>query len=260
MNYKTIKLNIINNTAYILLNRPKRLNSFNIELCNELYDILKELRENSDVKVVVIKGAGMAFCGGGDVKEMHLADNKPKFLLELTQAIHKCVIEIRQMEKPVIAAVNGAAFGAGLSLVMACDIVIAVKEAKLSMAFINIGLAPGCGTYFATRLFGYQRACELVLTAKTFTASEALNMGLVNRLADSDELDDIITEYTSRFNQLPPLAIGKAKMLLNKSYENTLIDHLKLESITASNSAESEDFKEGVKAFVEKRKACFKGK
>jgi 2-(1,2-epoxy-1,2-dihydrophenyl)acetyl-CoA isomerase len=164
------------------------------------------------------------------------------------------------MEKPVIAAVNGAAFGAGLSLALACDIIIAVKDAKMSTAFIGIGLAPGCGTQFVTKLIGYQRACEYILTSKTFIAEEAYQLGMINKVVDADKLDAVVEDVVSAFRMLPPIAVGKAKMLINKSLDNDMISHLELESKTAAWSASTEDFTEGVTAFVEKRKPAFKGK
>ncbi len=260
MKYETLQISIKENIAYILLNRPERLNSFDIKLGEELYNALKEIHKKQEIRAVVLKGTGKGFCGGGDVKEMYDAEDKSKFLRDLTKAIHRCVIEMRTMEKPVIAAVNGAAFGAGLSLALACDIIIAVKNAKLGTAFIGIGLAPGCGTQFFTKLVGYQKACEYILTSKTFTAEEAQQLGIVNKLVDADKLDDAVEEFVSKFKKLPPIAVGKAKMLINKSLDNDMITHLELESLTASLSAASDDFNEGVTAFVEKRKPVFKGK
>jgi len=260
MVYKTLQINIKDNVAYILLNRPQRLNSFDIKLGEELYNVLKEINVKPEIRAVVLKGTGKGFCGGGDVKEMHDAKDKSKFLRDLTKAIHLCVIEMRTMEKPVIAAINGAAFGAGLSLALACDIIISVKDAKFGTAFIGIGLAPGCGTQFFTKLVGYQKACEYILTSKTFTAEEAHNLGIVNKVVDADRLDDAVDEFVSKFKKLAPIAVGKAKMLINKSLDNDMIAHLELESITASLSAASDDFNEGVTAFVEKRRPLFKGR
>jgi 2-(1,2-epoxy-1,2-dihydrophenyl)acetyl-CoA isomerase len=260
MKYKTLIFEHKNKIAYITLNKPNRLNSFDIKLGNELYDILKKSTKNNDIRAVVIKGSGKGFCGGGDIKEMHSAKNKTYFLRKLTKLIHKCVIEMRTMEKPVIAVVNGAAFGAGLSIALACDIIIASKDAKFGTAFIGIGLAPGCGTQFFTKLVGYQRACEYILTSKIFTAQKALELGIINTVTETEKLDEVVEEFSSKFRTLPPIAVGKAKMLINKSLENSMTDHLELESITASKTAGSLDFNEGVTAFIEKRKPIFIGK
>jgi 2-(1,2-epoxy-1,2-dihydrophenyl)acetyl-CoA isomerase len=260
MNYETLISEIKDNIAYIVLNRPDRLNSFDMKLGEELYKALQEISLKKDIRAIVLKGTGKGFCGGGDVKEMYAAEDKSRFLRQLTQAIHKCVIEMRTMEKPVIAAVNGHAFGAGLSLAIACDIIIAVKEAKFGTAFIGIGLAPGCGTQFFTKLVGYQKACEYILTSKTFTAEEALELGIINQLVESDKLDEEVDKFVNKFQKLAPIAVRKAKMLINKSLENDMISHLDLESKTAAFAAGTDDFKEGVTAFVEKRKPVFKGK
>jgi 2-(1,2-epoxy-1,2-dihydrophenyl)acetyl-CoA isomerase len=260
MKYETLKLKIKDNIAYINLNRPERLNSFDMQLGNELYHVLKDINNKEEIKAVILKGSGKGFCGGGDVKEMHRAKDKPKFLRDLTRGIHRCVIEMRNMEKPIIAAVNGYAFGAGLSLALACDIIIAVKEAKFGTAFIGIGLAPGCGTQFITKLIGYQKASEYILTSKTFSADHAYEIGIINKVVESDELDNTVEKFVDKFKILPPIAVGKAKMLINKSMENSMVTHLDLESKTASFSAGTQDFEEGVAAFVEKRKPVFKGK
>ena len=130
----------------------------------------------------------------------------------------------------------------------------------MSTAFIGIGLAPGCGTQFVTKTLGYQKACEYILTSKTFTAEEGHQLGLINKVVEADQLDAAIQEVISTFAGLPPIAVGKAKMLINKSLENDMISHLELESKTAAWSAGTQDFAEGVAAFVEKRKPQFKGK
>ncbi|HVQ01757.1 MAG TPA: enoyl-CoA hydratase-related protein [Candidatus Thermoplasmatota archaeon] len=259
MSYETLLCTTKNRIAYITLNRPDRLNSFDMKLGEELHTVLQQVAQDPEVRAVVLQGTGKGFCGGGDVKEMHAAKDKPSFLRELTRAIHRCVIEIRTMEKPVMAAVNGAAFGAGLSLALACDMIIAVKDAKMSTAFIGIGLAPGCGTQFFTQIVGYQRACEYIMTAKTFTAEEGFRVGIVNKVVEPNQLDEAVENLVASFRTLPPLAVGKAKMLINKSLKNDMIAHLELESKTAAWSAGTKDFQEGVAAFVEKRKPEFHG-
>ncbi len=260
MSYETLDLTKKDLIAYITLNRPERLNSFDMKLGEELADALQHVAKDQGVRAVVLQGTGKGFCGGGDVKEMHAAPDKSRFLRELTRAIHRCVLEIRGMEKPVVASVNGAAFGAGLSLALACDMIIAVKDAKMSTAFIGIGLAPGCGTQFFTSIVGYQRACEYILTSKTFTAEEGFKLGIFNKVVEPAQLPTAVEEAVAPFRTLPPIAVGKAKMLINKSLENDVVSHLELESRTAAWSAGTEDLKEGVAAFFEKRKPVFKGR
>jgi len=259
MSYTTLTQKTIDSICYIKLNRPERSNSFDMILGDELYDILRSVGNNSNIRAIILTGTGTTFCAGGDVKEMYTAPKKDQFLRDLTRKIHRCVIEIRSMEKPVIAGINGAAFGAGLSLALACDIIIAKEHAKLGTAFIGIGLAPGCGTQFFTDIVGYQKACEYILTAKTFTAAEAHQLGLINRIVKDHEFDEIIDQLANTFRTLPPIAVGKAKMLIQKSLTNDMITHLELESKTAAASASTTDFLEGITAFVEKRKPRFKG-
>jgi 2-(1,2-epoxy-1,2-dihydrophenyl)acetyl-CoA isomerase len=260
MSYQTIQTTVENKCLYITLCRPERLNSFDIKLGTELHQALSKVSKDDRINLVILTGIGKGFCGGGDVKEMYEAENKPQFLRDLTKIIHKCVLEIRNMEKPVIAVVNGAAFGAGFSLAIACDLIIATPKARFGTAFIGIGLAPGCGTQLLTNIIGYQKACEYILTSKVFDAKEAENLGIVNIVVSEEQIDSEIKTYVDRFEKLPSIAVGKAKMLINKSLDNNLTNHLELESITAAFTAGTEDFCEGVTAFVEKRKPNFKGK
>lgn len=260
MTYDTVTLNIDNACATITLNRPNRLNSFDMKLGEELYNALEKVSSDKTIKIVVLRGLGKGFCAGGDVKEMYKAKNKSQFLRDLTKSIHRCVLTMRSMEKPVIAAVNGAAFGAGFSLMLACDIIIADKKAKFGTAFIGIGLAPGCGTQLLTKIIGYQKACEYILTSKVFSAKKGYQLGIINKIVDSSDLDNEIKKYVDIFLNFPSVAVGKAKMLINKSLDNSMEQHLELESLTAAFTAGTDDFSEGVAAFVEKRKPRFKGR
>ncbi len=259
MTYETVTTETRDRCRYITLYRPERLNSFDLKLGTELHEVLHQSATDNHINLVVLQGTGHGFCGGGDVKEMFAAKDKPHFLRELTKIIHACVIEMRMMEKPVIASIDGAAFGAGFSLALAADLIVASKKATFSTAFIGIGLAPGCGTQLFTRLVGYQKACEYMFTSKVFSAIEAEHLGIVNKVVESNELNAQIEYYANIFRTFPTLAVGKAKMLINKSLDNSFIDHLELESITAAYTAGTKDFTEGVTAFVEKRKPHFKG-
>ncbi len=259
MDYGTVQVDTNNSIATITLNRPDCLNSFSLALGQDLYKVLQKVGADPHIHVVLIKGAGKAFCGGGDVKEMNAASNKSQYLRNLTKAIHQCILEIRQMEKPVIAVVHGVAMGAGLSFMIACDLIVAARGTRFNTAFITMGLAPGCGTYFISRLVGYHRACELVLLAREFSTDEALDLGIINYVAETDNLDSVVGKLVQRFLQLPLLAVGMAKTLLNESLCNDLTSHLEQESRMAALSAGTRDFREAVQAFVEKRPPCFTG-
>jgi 2-(1,2-epoxy-1,2-dihydrophenyl)acetyl-CoA isomerase len=256
---ENVLVTIENGAAYVKLNREDRRNALDLDTARELYEHMKRVAEDSSVRVVVLEAAGNVFCSGGDVREMCDAADRSIYLRDLSRVIHLAIIEMRNMRKPVLAVVNGYAGGAGLGLVMAADIAIASTSAKLNTAFLNIGAPPGCGTYFLPRIIGYKRACEYVFTSKTINAEEALELGFVNHVVASEELVGLRDEFVEKLRKAPTLAIGLAKELLHASSSNQFQTQLDMESRAISIAAKTDDFDEGVKAFVEKRKADFKG-
>lgn len=245
--------------ATVRLNREERRNALDLPTARELYEHMKAVSEADSVRVVVIEGAGHVFCSGGDVREMCDASDRSVYLRDLSRQIHFSIIEMRGMKKPVVAAVNGYAGGAGLGLVMAADIAVASSKAKFNTAFMNIGAPPGCGTYFLPRIVGYKKACELVFTSKTMNAEEALELGFVNRVVTHEELASARDELAAKLRDGPTFALGLAKELLHTSYSSQFQAQLDKESRAISIAAKTDDFEEGVKAFLEKRKADFKG-
>lgn len=260
MDFKSIKFERMGGKAIITLNTPDNMNALDARMSEELEDALLECEEDDDVKVVIITGAGKAFCAGGNVKAMADAPDPEKFLAELSGWIHKPVHRIYTMEKAVIAAVNGHAVGAGAALAMACDIRYASKKAKFNMGFMKIGLAPGCGTYFLPRLVGKAKAAELIFLSDTIDADTAEELGLINHAVEPDDLMPKVLEAAEIIEKGPTLAIGRAKTLLRLSERSQLEEHLAAEQHMISISGATDDFREGVTAFAEKREPKFVGK
>jgi 2-(1,2-epoxy-1,2-dihydrophenyl)acetyl-CoA isomerase len=191
---------------------------------------------------------------------MKEAQDPETFLRDLSRAIHRSVLQLRGMPKPTVAGVNGMAVGAGLGLVLACDISVAVEDAQLRAGFTGFGLAPGCGSWFYPGLMGYHRACEFVFLETPLTAAEARGWGMVNYSVPPGEYRAKLEEITGRLASGPTLAFGRAKELLNMSLHNTLESHLERESLCVCESGGTEDFREGITALNEKRKPSFRGK
>ncbi len=260
--YKTLKHIIEVNVCKITLNRPDQRNSLNLEMVQELNDALEECSENNDIKAIVISGEGDAFCSGGDLKTMRDSGDISYFLDKISKSFLQLLFKIRNLKKPVIAAVNGSAMGAGFGLVLACDIRIGVKDAKMSTGFINIGGSPAAGTtYFLPRMVGFAKTMELILLGDTFTAQEAKRMGIVNKIVENvEELNQESMKLAKRLSEGPSAAIAKAKMLLNQSLDTALVQQLEAETLNLVLSGKTEDLKEGLDAFIEKRKTEFKGR
>ena len=260
MEYKTLEVEQKGGIATIRLNRPERRNAFDDQVSGELDDIFGICEDDPEVKVIILTGSGKAFCAGGDVKEMANAEDPKEFLENLAAGIHRPIMRIWNMEKVVIAAINGAAVGAGCGLAMACDIRVASEDAEFNMGFMKIGLAPGCGTYFLPRLVGRAKASELIFLSETLDAVQAEKLGLVNKVVKHDDLMPEILKMAGRIEKGPTLAIGRAKTLLRLSERESLIDHFDAERHMISMSGETADYREGITAFLEKRKPKFEGK
>jgi 2-(1,2-epoxy-1,2-dihydrophenyl)acetyl-CoA isomerase len=241
----------------ITLNRPDVLNAFNVEMHRGLGAALKEAR-GSDIRAVVLTGAGRGFCVGQDLTEFREAPGD--IGNRLRAHYHPNVLAIRALEKPVIAAVNGAAAGAGLSFACACDLRIAADSAAFIPAFINIGLVPDSGgTYFVSRLLGPARAFEWLASGRKLTAAEAHAWGLVSEVVEQDALSARAAEVAARFAAMPTRGVGMTKRLLDHALNATLDEQLEREAQLQTAATQTADFREGVAAFLEKRPPQFRG-
>jgi len=249
--YETIKVEKLGRICIIRLNRPDKLNAINIKMVEELVDALNQIENDNEIRVVIITGEGRAFSAGADVKEM--VDTKLDFVIRKG---HLPLWErLRSFRKPIIAALNGITAGGGLELAMACDIIIAAESAMLGQPEINLGIMPGAGgTQRLTRTIGKYRAMELVLTGKLITAREAERFGLVTKVVPDNALLDEAIRLANEIASKPPLAIELAKEAVNKALETTLQQGLDIERRNFILTLTTEDAREGMNAFLEKRK------
>lgn len=261
MSNNSIALSIKDGVAYITLNRPEVFNSFNREMALELQDTLDTCNENEEVRAMVITGSGKAFCAGQDLKEVTTPELNPGFKKILEEHYNPIITRIRSIEKPIIAAVNGVAAGAGANIALSCDVVVANEHASFIQAFSKIGLVPdSAGTFFLPRLIGFQKASALMLLGDKVSAQEAERMGMVYKTVSSGDFNAEVENLAETMANMPTQALGFTKRLLNESMINNLEQQLDLESELQITSAQSEDYAEGVAAFIEKRKPIFKGK
>lgn len=255
----SILFEIKNNIAFITLNRPEKFNSFNREMALTLQQRLQEAGENKDVRCVYLTGAGKAFCAGQDLAEV-VDVNGPGMDKILDEHFNPIVTLIRNLQKPVVAAVNGVAAGAGANIALCCDVVVASASSSFIQAFSKIGLIPdSSGTFFLPRLIGFQKASALMMLGDKVNATDAEKMGMVYKVYDDELFSEASIKLASSLAALPTKALYFIKQALNNSLTQNLEQQLKTEDEFQQKAAATNDFKEGVQAFLKKRIPIFKG-
>jgi len=277
MAYKWLILEKDGAIATITLNRPDVGNAINIYLMNELDAVIRDMGRDSDIRALILTGAGKHFSTGIDLSMFKGSGKQaeepgegqdiqtlldPNDQTYGTGTLVATVFRIKDMNKPVIAAVNGAAVGASLGLALACDIIIASDKARFSMVFVKRGIVPDTGGSFTLpRIVGMHRACELTLTGDTIDAAEADRIGMVNKVVPHDDLMKTAKELAEKIAKNPPLAVGMAKTAMNKAMAETdILEHMKYEVKLQEKLLNTEDFMEAATAFLEKREPVFRGK
>jgi 2-(1,2-epoxy-1,2-dihydrophenyl)acetyl-CoA isomerase len=249
-----------NGVCTLTLNRPDVFNSFNRNMAFQLQQALDECSLDDSIRVVVLKGEGKAFSAGQDLKEA-VDPNGPNLKSIVAEHYNPIILKIRELEKPVIAAVNGVAAGAGANIALACDIVIAKKSASFIQAFSKIGLIPDSGgTFFLPRLIGMQKALGLMMTGDKVSAEEAERLNMIYKVVEDESFEQEIKVFSEQLATMPTRALGLTKRAVNLSLFNSLEDQLEIEERLQTEAGESDDFAEGVNAFLQKRAPLFKGK
>ena len=244
----------------ITLNRPEKYNSFVREMALSFQNTLANCESDDSIRCILITGAGKAFCAGQDLKEA-IDPQGPEIEQIVREHYNPIIKRIREIEKPVIAAVNGVAAGAGANLALACDIVTATQSAKFIQAFSKIGLIPDSGgTYFLPRLIGLPKATAFMMTGEPVSSEKAEALGMIYAVYEDAEFESKTLELARSIAAMPTKGLGYTKRLLNQSFNNSLEDQLDLEAATQSLSAHADDHKEGIQAFLEKRTPKFTGK
>ncbi len=264
MPHETLIVEEHDHITKITLNRPDALNAINDKMGEELLSTLKEAEKSVTIRCLVVTGAGRAFSAGEDVsglKDRYGAGEHPSLGDHLRKKYHPIITRIRNIEKPIIARLNGIAAGSGASIALACDIRVASEEAGLKQAFIGVGLVPDSGSsYFLTRMVGPGKALELIMTGKTIPAKEAEQLGLINKVVPAAELDKHTDELAHRLATGPTKALGLSKRIVNRVTSLELPEALEYEAYNQDIAGKTSDHLEAVKAFLEKRQPKFSGK
>jgi 2-(1,2-epoxy-1,2-dihydrophenyl)acetyl-CoA isomerase len=251
---------INNGVCRITLNRPSVFNSFNKIMAMQLQEVLDDCSVNPEIRAILLTGEGKAFCAGQDLAEA-IDPEGPELKSIVRDHYNPIIIKIRELEKPVIAAVNGVAAGAGANIALACDIVIAKKSASFIQAFSKIGLIPDSGgTYFLPRLIGMQKAIALMMTGEKVSADEAERMNMIYKVYEEEQFEEEAMKLAENLASMPTRGLGLTKKAVNLGLFNSLEDQLDLEEQLQTEAGETDDFTEGVNAFIQKRPAIFKGR
>jgi len=254
-----LNISLTNGVCTLTFNRPNVFNSFNRDLALQLQKALDDAEKDDAVRAIVLTGEGKAFCAGQDLAEA--TDPEGPELQTIVRDHYNPIIErIRTIEKPVIAAVNGVAAGAGANIALACDITIAKKSASFIQAFSKIGLIPDSGgTFFLPRIIGSQKALALMMTGDKVTAEQADAMNMIYKAVDDEQFEAEVTSFSETIAAMPTRGLGLTKKAVNQSFSNDLTAQLALEEELQTEAGMTYDFREGVNAFLEKRKPVFKG-
>lgn len=264
MDWKTILFECHDAVAIITMNRPDELNALNADLCEELVKAIEICREDEGIRAVVLTGAGKAFCSGGDLKDAKKALGTPAqshFFRDVTKTLHRLIMDLRLLPKPVIASINGSLGGAGFSLALACDLRIATDNAKLKQAYTSIGLSPDGGfTLLASAVIGLGKISELVFLDPVLNSQQALEIGLLHKVVPSNELLPATLTWANKLAKGATHSYATVKNLLNVAFLPALEKQLELERQGIMASSNTFDYQEGITAFFEKRYPDFKGK
>lgn len=263
MNYEYIKYRIDENVGTITLNRPKVLNSLNRPMAKEVQDALAKCRDDENVRATLITGEGKGFSAGQDLAEAIPPDGSPALEIStiVKDSYNPIIRLIRNIEKPIVAGVNGVAAGAGANIALACDFVVAAENASFIQAFSKIGLIPDSGgTFFLPRLIGLPRATAMMMLGEKISAQDAHQMGMIYKVYPADTFRDEVMKFVHYLAKQATKGLGLTKKALNQSFINDLETQLKLEEELQNEAGQTEDYNEGVKAFLEKRKPNFSGK